>query len=557
MEKFNKLKNNRGIAAFIALMVMIMLTLIGIAAIKLANDEINIAGNELNEMAAFYAAEAGLERASAAIQDQYDSTGAPPAVLPSGNEALSNCVVAYNTVDNGAAVQRQLTMGDFAGLNAMVKTFTITSTGVSQSDSSQILLTQEFECALVPIFQFAVFYEEFLQTSPTFGMTIDGRVHVNSDMWLNGWNGITFTDKVTCAGSIYHGLENGAESGAPADVFFTDDNGVVSNWKNGSVWLDANHANWYDSASARWGGMVRDQAFGQKKLNMPLTNIGDPHKIIERAAGNPDSYENKADLKILDGVPYVKIGAIWTDISTFIPAGTVTDGGAVNFYDAHEKKTVTNTEIDMALLKTCGYFPPNGVVYISDQRAVSATTMNGTKLVNGTDIGNALTIVCENPVYVEGDYNTINKQPASVIADACTYLSNQWDGINELKDIKKYSFRPVTSKTEVNLSFIGGDLVPTATNYGGGLENLPRFLEHWNGQEFKLRGSMICLWKSQQANGTYEYMGNPGYYSAPTRNWGFDHDLDDPIKLPPESPQVRVFQRIGWTQQNVGYAQGN
>ena len=35
----------------------------------------------------------------------------------------------------------------------------------------------------------------------------------------------------------------------------------------------------------------------------------------------------------------------------------------------------------------------------------------------------------------------------------------------------------------------------------------------------------------------------------------YDTDLDDPNKLPPESLVVRVFQRTGWKQSNVGYTQ--
>ena len=42
-----KLKNETGVATLIALIMVAMLTLIGIAAISTSDDEVSIAGNEL------------------------------------------------------------------------------------------------------------------------------------------------------------------------------------------------------------------------------------------------------------------------------------------------------------------------------------------------------------------------------------------------------------------------------------------------------------------------------------------------------------------------------
>ncbi|MCK5126221.1 MAG: hypothetical protein KAR42_08185 [candidate division Zixibacteria bacterium] len=554
------IRNQNGMALFIALMLTLMLSIIGIGIITTSNDEITIAGNELNEMTAFYAAEAGLEKASAVIQTHFETTNLAPTTLPSGTESLSDATVSYASSDGGAAVMRKLSTGPFMGLNALVKTYTITSTGESQVDKSKIIVSQDFECALVPIFQFAVFYQEMLQASPAYGMTIDGRVHVNGDMWVQGWSGLTFGDKVTCAGDIHHGLQNGAEAGAPGGVYFQDGDGNSVNMNSGGNWLDASDSDWYTDATARWDGNVRDKAFGQGEVNMPIGGSGSPHKIVERDNGgaNPDSYENKATLKIIDGVAWHFSGGAWSDVTANLTAaGAMTYNSTTEFTDGHEAKTVLATEIDMAALDASSYAPPNGVIYVSDHRAVTSSEMNGTVLTNGADIGSPLTLVSENPTYVEGDFNNVDKQPAAIISDACTFLSNEWASTNKAKSHLNYNYRSVSSAAEVNVSIITGDLTPTSSNYGGGLENLPRFLEHWSGKEFKFRGSMICLWKSTTADGTYKYKGSPGYYSAPFRNWGFDHDLEDPTKLPPETPQVQYFQRIGWKQDYVGVSRSD
>jgi len=544
MLKFERIRGNRGIAAFIALMVMIMLTLIGVAAVKLANDEVTIAGNELNEMQSFYGAEAGLERASAAIQNQYETTGCPPTVMPSGNETINDVIVAYNSVDNGAAVQQPLTLGTLAGLNATIKTYTITSVGISQVDQSQVMLTQDFECALVPLFQFAVFYGNDLEIAPGPDMTLLGRVHSNGNMWLQSGNNLYMDSYVTCSGNLLYGRK-GAGSVSNGNIFIKDTDGNYQNMKNGDgTFLTSASTDWYDSATVRWGGRVQDAAFGQGPLNLPLTNAGDPHKIIERGAGNPDSYEHKAGLKIMDGRAYSVIGGVWTDVTALLPAGTITTG---SFTDGREGQVVNSTDVDMAKLASSGYYPTNGVIYASDQRAGS---FNGLRLKNGSSLGNPLSVFSENPMYVQGDYNTTNKQPASLAGDAITFLSNSWDDSKSTQSVNNR----VASNTTCNASIMTGNTNSDASNYNGGLENLPRFLEKWSGKDFVYNGSMVNLWNSQQATAPWSY---GSYYKAPNRVWSYDTDLDDPSKLPPETPQARVFQRTGWAQQDVGYAQGN
>ncbi len=543
MKTLSRISNNRGMSTFIALMMMVMLTLIGISAIKMANDEVTIAGNEMNEMQSFYAAEAGLERAAAAIQHAYMTTNQPPSVLPTGNETVSGVVAAYSTSTNGTLEQRTLTQGTLAGLNASVRSFTITSTATSSIDNSQVVLSQEFEAAMVPIFQFAVFYGNDLEVAPGADMTLIGRVHSNGNLWVQSGATLKMESFVTCSGEFLHGRK-GPGGTSYGDVLIKDEDGNYRNMKNSDgTFLQATSANWYDSSSNRWGGRVQDSAFGQGELNLPLAATGDPHKLIERAAGNPDSYENKADLRIIDGVAEARVGASWVNVSALLPSGTISSS---SFTDLHEGTTVQATNIDMAKLATSAYFPTSGVVYISDQRS----GFRGTRLQNGADIGNAVSIFSENPVYVQGDFNTVDKKPAAICGDAVTFLSNNWNDANSALNISSRT----ASVTSVNASIMTGNNNTTGANYNGGLENLPRFLENWTGRNFNFKGSLVNLWNSQQATAPWAY---GSYYTAPNRNWSYDTDLDDPSNLPPETPVVRIFQRVGWRQDNVGYVLGS
>jgi len=538
--KRTKLGKEGGLAAIIALMVMVMMTLAGIAAMKISSDEVDIAGNEMNEMAAFYAAEAGLEQATAAIMAQYETSNSPPSVMPSGSVTINDCVTAYNTVDNGAVKQEVLALGTLAGLNALIKTFSVTSTGVSQVDGGRMELYEDFQVALVPLFQFAVFYGNDLEIAPGPDMTLIGRVHSNGDLWVQSNNNLYMESFVTCSGDLKHGRKGPGAVGS-GNVFIKDTDGNYQNMKNGDgSYLQASDADWYDSALTRWDGRVQDAAFGQNDLNLPLSTVGDPHKLIERGTGNTDSYEHKADLKIIDGQAYADVGGIWTNITPSLPPGTITSS---TFYDGREGQNVSATDVDMSLLKTTSYFPANGVIYSSDQTAGS---FNALRLKNGADLGRPLSIFSENPMYVQGDYNSVNKMPAALAADAVTFLSNSWDDSKSALTVNDRE----ASSTTCNACVMTGNTNTTGSNYNGGLENLPRFLEKWTSKRFTFRGSLVNLWNSQQANGPWSY---GSYYTAPIRDWSYDTDLDDPSKLPPETPTIRIFQRVGWKQEFVGF----
>ena len=184
----------------------------------------------------------------------------------------------------------------------------------------------------------------------------------------------------------------------------------------------------------------------------------------------------------------------------------------------------------------------NGIVYIADTSG-SSTVKRGIRLQNGAKIlSPGLTVASENPVYIQGDYNTgktsstntpantannstgnnvvsgYTEVPCAVLADAVTVLSNNWSDANTTLSSRN------ATPTTVNAAIVSG-IVPTgsggsgANSYSGGAENFPRFLEDWSGQTFTYYGSMVELYKSQQSTG---YWGNDNVYDPPNRNWHFD-----------------------------------
>ncbi|AFY38582.1 hypothetical protein Lepto7376_2292 [[Leptolyngbya] sp. PCC 7376] len=164
-----------------------------------------------------------------------------------------------------------------------------------------------------------------------------------------------------------------------------------------------------------------------------------------------------------------------------------------------------------------------------------------------------LTFVSDHGVYVQGDYNIVNKQPASVLADSLNVLSNacrNQDGMINKKsgkncnpDINNEDTKSNGATTEINSAFLAGTdiTVPNGGNggYNGGLENYPRFAESWSGKTLRYRGSFVSLGTSQHVSGKWSSQK----YNPPGRDWEYDLDFNNADNLPPLSPRfVHVKQ---------------
>jgi hypothetical protein len=543
------IKNQKGIALIVALMLTLMLTIVGLGIIKSSNDEVAIAGNDLNEMRAFYAAEAGLEKATAWIQAYYESTGAPPASYPAETLLYNNINVGYRTVAETPA-SKTITKTALVGLKAYARPHFIESTAFDSSHSTAVTLEQHFEVAFVPIFQFGVFYNNDLEISPATAMPVFKRVHSNANIYVQSTQPLQFGTYVTARGNIYHGPKGTSGlSVTTGDIQFTNSGGAYSSMKMGSDWLDAGDAFWFDSATTRWGGKVQDASFAVEELRIALASSADlPHELIERATaggGNPNSYENSAPFKIINGQALYDVGSgTWTNVTAALQAaGAMAE---VTFHDKREGTDITVVDLKLGLFKLTAYRPANGIIYFSDNRS----GLHGIRVINAADIGYATTVVSENPVYTKGSINTTTKKPMAIICDALTVLSSNWNDAAAQAASANVSDRPAIN-TAVNFCFIAGDRETGAggSTYNGGMENLIRLLEDWNGKTLTFRGSMVSLWRSQQAVANW----GTAYFNAPTRDWAYDVNLDSLPAIPPATPNVRAFFRWGWKQANVLY----
>ncbi|MFN8624438.1 MAG: hypothetical protein U0587_00385 [Candidatus Binatia bacterium] len=177
-----------------------------------------------------------------------------------------------------------------------------------------------------------------------------------------------------------------------------------------------------------------------------------------------------------------------------------------------------------------------------------------------------LTVVSDQAVYVQGDYNATTWQPAAVFGDSINVLSNSYfcpstatgdpsacatngttnDGQSRLA--LSNSARNATS-TIVNTAFLAGVDATTSGNYNGGLENYPRFHESWSGQTLTYLGSFVSLGTPGHVNGSWCGTGNAcNIYNPPARNWDYDSRFNDVRNLPPLTPRFVYVQQVLFTQ---------
>ncbi len=237
-----------------------------------------------------------------------------------------------------------------------------------------------------------------------------------------------------------------------------------------------------------------------------------------------------------------------------------------------------------------------GVLWISDMtadyktgkhraiRLADAGTLPNRRYSTTDELNNklvGLTVVSQNPVYVQGDFNTgstasakpksnsttafddfrdkyvvtgYEVRPAAVIADAVNLLSNAWLDANSAS-------KSEASNTTINCAIVSGN-VPTGETdntgavfdsngvrtsggqtvaYSGGVENFPRFLENWGNKYITYHGSMIQLYRSEQA---FYKWGKGNVYDAPKRRWFYEQSyLNNP---PPGFPFTYKMVRQRW-----------
>jgi len=171
------------------------------------------------------------------------------------------------------------------------------------------------------------------------------------------------------------------------------------------------------------------------------------------------------------------------------------------------------------------------------------------------------TVGSENPVYVLGDYNAKASEnswadphaDAAIISDAVTVLSNKWNDQNDFNNTLNMTNRN-SIDTRYRMAIAAGKGIyfqlpawgSTDDGSDGGVHNFIRYIEDWSGTNLWYQGSIVNLYYSQYATGTFKCC--TVVYSPPSRQYSFDVDFLNPAKLPPATPMFRDIDNTSYNQ---------
>ena len=494
----------------------------------------------------------------------------------------SNYVACISSVNWGAL------RSQYSGLFGWTNTYRVVS-NAKQISNTRFDITsacqQEIELDLIPVFQFAIFYNSLLEFTWCAPFTVNGRTHANGNIYVGSVQTLTFNSLVTKTGTISSPAWFGHQ---------TSDYTAAVNYNAG-----------YSTNSQALTlpiGTNNTPSAVREIVNMPPAG-----EALDSAIGQ-QRYFNKADLVLLvsnatvsvtvktsPSDPGTNITAYYyptnssptnySQISSNFPFLTITN----TFTDQREGDLIKATDIDMSLLKkwlttnaavnaqfpsTAGVYGlsnvPN-ILYAADNRTASSGQLTALRLKNGSIIptnmvtvaGNTqpsgFSVATPNPLYVWGHYNcpnsahqattnTTSAYPASLVSDALTILSPSWTDAHS-NDAFSTGVRKATSTT-VNAAILTGVVYSTgsaATTFSGGVQNLPRLLEDWgNGGAvtLTLNTSIVNFFNSIRATSVFRAPG--GYYYAPTRQFSFDLNYLNYTKQPPGTPMLGYVLRAKW-----------
>lgn len=411
--------------------------------------------------------------------------------------------------------------------------------------------------SVVPLFQATAFFEDNLELYRTAPMEIGGLVHTNSTAYVSSSS--TSNPSLTFTGNLSY-VAGYSDDKAPPLAYlwsgYAPNSAFPPEYGDGASKHEVQRMEPLGTDPASVLHPPTDEnghSTGDKNPNddsmRELIEPPDTSKFEDPAEIAQRRLYNKAGIIIkVSGNSYSVTTQNGTTLSKKQTDALKDSLSQQTIYDRREGKWMDVTSLDVEeatkkVKKESGALEDasfNNILYIYNDDS-TYTDPKAVRITNGDVLPAAgLTVASENPVYVQGDYNTAkvtvdeNGKPttpsSAVFADAVTILSKVWndghsdDGLSQRK----------ASDTTVNTAIVAGFLPSGWTNefgakygYSGGLNNFPRFLEDWSNHTFTYNGSMIELFTSKIATGEWD-TGN--IYSPPDRNWNFDSNF---IKNPP------------------------
>jgi len=532
-----------------------------------------------------YASEGGAESVMASLEpgmaDGYLDDAELAAITPPSMPGFT--YETFSAVREGFPYSQPVTEGPFSGLFSLNQKINITVQARDAANNrSRSIVTVNAQA--IPVFQMGVFYQNDLEIHPGATMNFEGWIHTNSNLYLSATPGAIFWSQLTTPDSVFWQRKD--TNNRLNFVFIKNTAGTNTqlNFDSRGTTL----AQFVANSETRFNSKLKSMAHAVTELRLPLPTGMDaielvqPRSIADATQVQEVKYAWRADWHI--EVPMTATGlavaasALCTTSGPDIYMIRSGDGGAGTavpaagtgagqcgdiftlqqnaFLEGRENVQVDLLNIDIAKLRTWVNAAPTTrrsyIVYVTFKRTdgLPITRFPAVRLMNGTNLPNPLTITTNRPVYVWGNFNSgATWFPASLAGDALTFLSSCWTDAAHAVFALTNACASGTTMTVNAAVAMGHSPTPcdwqrsgcAGGNYGGGLENFPRFLENWSSRNVVYRGSLVSLYFSQFAN--LQRWNWRTYYNAPTRDWRFDTRFNNPANMPPGTPMVgSVFQ---------------
>jgi hypothetical protein len=418
-----------------------------------------------------------------------------------------------------------------------------------------------------------------MEICPGVNMTVNGKTHVNGQIWADPGANLTFSDTVeTTANNIIYSRNTNNDSQANTanpNVVYLNPNGSTNtpslSANSLTMPLGTNMVNLADILYPSPAGVDPNSAVGQEYFYNQADII-----VSNSSSGRLSVYYHNSN-----STPQLQLISPITNIVSHVTNVYYSFLTNVSFYDYRESDTiqavqlsVTNFGVWVTNNSTTngGQYYNNqntsgssskghaiNSVYIYNNVPMTSSQLPAVRVANGSVLpSSGLTVVTPQPIYVLGNYNAsgsslnngtnvVNAAPAALIGDAVTVLSTTWKDTYTINT--NLSSRNAGSTTVNAAAFEG---IVESTNiggtkyYSGGVENFLRLLENWTGDTLTYNGSIVVMFDSRYATNRWQIPGN--YYNIPTRAWGFNVNFSQgQDKLPPLSPQVRTLVPTGWS----------
>ncbi len=211
--------------ALLAVMTLAAVGLMVLAGVmSWASENATVAARNNEYFATSYAAEAATEKVYSIMSQQYLNYGLPlvsqnmstyAATLPNASDGaywssyqFSGGSTANQIIVTETSVSNSIVMGaPFTGLTLTAATYEIIANAQNTTTQYQLVSTvgQQIYLGTIPLFQFAIFYQNDMEIAPGAPMIIAGLIHGNANIYLEPQSGLTLGSTVSAVDQVILG----------------------------------------------------------------------------------------------------------------------------------------------------------------------------------------------------------------------------------------------------------------------------------------------------------------------------------------------------------------